>query len=172
MRPNPTFFPPHLPHTDQQVTAAIRSALGMEPKAENLAAHVGSLLVARGFSDNDHYMRVFARLSSVNTGKLSVEDFASWFDETFPGNGVWKEEQENFEDRLYRNAFAAMVKDLREKKGMTRLGLACVVHISPSQITKFEQGECFPSNETLVKLGQALDYSAARLWALANNVEV
>ena len=167
-----TYFHTYVPHTDQQVTAAIRDALGLEPKSENIATHVGSLLAARGFSDSEHFMRVFARISSVNTGKLSVEDFASWFDETFPGGGVWREELENFEDRLYRNAFAAMVKDLREKKGMTRLSLACAIHISPSQITKFEAGDCFPSNETLVKLGQVLDYNPARLWALAHNVEI
>jgi len=174
MRTEPTFFPPYIPHTDQQVMAAVRSALGLPAEDQNIANGIASLLEARGFSKTDqtHYFRVFAKLTLVNRGQMSVENFASWFDETFPGDGVWHDETEAFEGKIHLNAFAGFIKDLRLKLGLTRTELACRVGVAPSQINRWEDGEGMPRDATLVQLGLVLGHNPARLWALANNVEV
>jgi len=159
-------------HTDQEVTEAIRYALGMDRGVwENIAKFTGSLLVARGFSDNDHYFAVFSKVSEVNNGTLTVDQFASWVDLMFPGNGVWREEEQQYEAQANRQFFGETVEDFRKEKGLTRTQLASLVGVSPSNVQRWEQGETVPRDTVMVRLGNVLGINPARLWAAANGVE-
>lgn len=159
-------------HSDQEVTEAIRYALGMDRGLwENIAKFVTSLLVARGFSDNEHYVAVFSRLSEVNNGSLSVDQFTSWFDRIFPGDGVWIEEEVRHEQEANRGFFGETVAGLRKEKGLTRTALACLVGVSPSNVQRWEEGDTVPRDHVMVRLGNVLGMNPAQLWAYANGVE-
>lgn len=165
---------PYHTRIDDVTTNAVKTALGLplDDPYESIAKFVDTLLASRGFSDNQHYFRVFAALSELHTDRRTLDSFVSWFDETFPGKGVWREELEQFGQQVSRNAFAMLVKELRENLGLTRTALACRVGVAPSQINRWEDGEGMPRDATLVQLGEVLGHNPARLWALANNVEI
>lgn len=158
------------PHVDSDVTSFIKLLFGIDNgrDAENLASLPTTLLSSRGLTDNGQYMRVFAKLSLVNRGVLSAEDFVSWFDATFPGNGVWHTEPEVLDDHMM--SFAEAITERRTQLGMTRTQLACRVGVAPSQLTRWEGGEGLPRDATLIQLGAVLGYNPAHLWALANGV--
>jgi DNA-binding transcriptional regulator YiaG len=165
-------FNPFRRHTDQEVTEAIRYALGMDRGVwENIAKFTASLLVARGFSDNDHYFAVFSKVSEVNNGSLTVDQFASWLDHMFPGGGVWREEEAALEEQANRQYFGTQVMGRRKEKGLTRTALACMVGVSPSNVQRWEDGITIPRDHIMVRLGNALGVNPARLWADANGVE-
>jgi len=163
------------PHVDADVTSVLKMLFGIENSLENanLASLPTTLLASRGFTDTSQYMRVFAQLSLVNRGLMAGEDFVSWFDATYPGNGVCHDEPEVPEvsnDNMM--AFAAAITARRTELGMTRTQLACRVGVAPSQLTRWEAGERLPRDITLIQLGAVLGYNPARLWALANGVAI
>jgi DNA-binding XRE family transcriptional regulator len=160
------------PHVDSNVTTFIKLLFGIDNgrDAETLASLPTTLLNSRGLTDNGQYMRVFAKLSLVNRGVLSAEDFVSWFDATYPGNGVWHTEPEVSDDHMM--VFAETVTARRTELGMTRTQLACRLGVAPSQVARWEDGGGMPRDATLVLLGAVLGYNPARLWALANGVAI
>jgi len=164
---------PYARHTDDVVTRAVKTALGLPlgNEHENIAVFVDTLLASRGFSDKQHYFRVFGVLSEVNTGLRTVEHFAAWFDETFPGKGVWKEEYESKEQAYHYSAFGEEVSDWRTERGLTRTALANLVGVAPSQISRWEEGRGIPSNHGFLNLGRALGINPAKLWAIAHGQE-
>lgn len=53
------------------------------------------------------------------------------------------------------------IKQIRLARGMTQKQLADLVDVSESMISQYESGKKSPSNETLLKLGEALDCSVS-----------
>lgn len=53
------------------------------------------------------------------------------------------------------------IRQIRLARGMTQKQLAELVDVSESMISQYESGKKSPSNETLLKLGEALDCSVS-----------
>jgi DNA-binding XRE family transcriptional regulator len=166
-------FPLNIPHTDYDVTNALKRALGDDTsnEYESIASFVGSLLEARGFS-NEHYFRVFERVSQVNSGTLSTIEFAQWFTEMYPASGNINLRKALGLPHHPDNPLGALLFDLRLKAGLTRTQLAAALVVAPSQVARWENGETEPSNPTYLRLGSILNINPAHLWAAANKVEV
>jgi DNA-binding transcriptional regulator YiaG len=165
-------YNPRRTHSDQEVTECLREWLGLETGLnENLATFASSLLRSKGFSGNDHYFRVFAKLAAVNTGDVTPDEFGAWLDWVFPGNGTWRDSFEQDEDAVNREVFGVEVSGRRKEMGLTRTELACRVGVSPSNVQRWEEGDTVPRDRTLIRLAHVLNMPPAELWCRANGLE-
>lgn len=53
------------------------------------------------------------------------------------------------------------IRQIRKARGLTQKQLADMIDVSESIISQYENGKKSPSNETLLKLGEALDCSVS-----------
>ena len=53
------------------------------------------------------------------------------------------------------------IKQIRKARGLTQAQLAKLIDVSESMVSQYESGKKSPSNETLLKLGEALDCSVS-----------
>ena len=53
------------------------------------------------------------------------------------------------------------IRQIRKARGLTQKQLADIIDVSESIISQYENGRKSPSNETLLKLGEALDCSVS-----------
>jgi len=160
------------PHTDYQVTSAIKDALGMEDETDiAIGKFLPVLLSSRGFSESagEVWKQTAIKVSEVNTGKLSVEDFASWFDAAFPGEGVVREWAMRYP---HQAQLGREIQRLRERRSMTRTQFAAALVVAPSQVKRWEDGETFPSNSAIIEMARVLGVNSWKLWCLGNGVEV
>ncbi|MFI5009562.1 MAG: helix-turn-helix domain-containing protein [Solirubrobacterales bacterium] len=65
---------------------------------------------------------------------------------------------------------AAILKRLRQERGLTQEGLAFKAHVTISALSRIERGLSNPVWTTLVRLAEALDISPAVLIAMAEEV--
>lgn len=57
------------------------------------------------------------------------------------------------------NSFGDRLRDARQKAGMTQKELAEIIGVSPSSISKFENGDCLPNGDMLIRFSTVLGES-------------
>ena len=56
------------------------------------------------------------------------------------------------------------IKEIREKCGFTQAGLAEILNMEPTNLSKIERGIQMPKEESLIKISKALDVSVCELF--------
>lgn len=80
-----------------------------------------------------------------------------------PNDPAWK----GAEHCMEINSLGQMIRAAREAHGLDQKNLARLVGVAPSQVTRWEADRFAPSPQTLVKVAQQLELSAAELFTLA-----
>lgn len=63
----------------------------------------------------------------------------------------------NFTLMVNRTEFADRLKDLRKRKGISQGGLAELIEVHFTQVSRYERGETKPNAEAMTKLAKALN---------------